>query len=853
MFTLIFLFFLLNIPLLMPRSTCFWRMEQNNDKDEDLVKDCTFMLTSVQWPVERDYFKNILNMQPTENIQFALALTFSIDEVNRNPDLLPNTSLVLQFPEGGCKNMSQLHSRLHFSEKNNNDILPNYICMEDTTCIVLLTGPNWAASAVSGTVINLYISQQLLQLTYGPFHPLLSNREQFPFLYQMAPKGTSLALGMVSLMLHFNWNWIGLAISDNDQGTQFLSHLRREMEKNKICFAFLNMIPVEMHLYLSRAKVYYNQIITSSTNVVIIYGDTDSALAVGFRRWKSLGIQRLWITTSQWDVTTIKADFTLNSTYGTLAFAHHHAEISHFKSFVQTLNPIKYSNEYLARLEWMKLNCEVSAFKCKTLKNCVSNTSVQWLKVQTLDMAFSDNCYDIYNAVYTVAHALHEMILQVYNQPMDNGKEYYGHCLKLNSFLRKTHFINPVGERVNMNQKEKLQEEYDIFQIWNFPYGLGLKVKIGEFSTHFPHNQQLHLYEDMIEQSTGSRQMPLSVCSADCGPGFRKFWQEVMTACCFDCHRCPQNEVSNETNVDKCVRCREDQYANREQNQCIPKAVIFLNYKEPLEIVLALTALFFSAFTTVVLGVFLKHHDTPIVKANNQNLSYILLISLIFSFLCPLLFIGHPNLATCVMQQVTFGVVFTVAVSTVLAKTVTVLLAFKVTVPGRRMRYFLVSGAPNYIIAIFTLIQIIFCAIWLRFSPPFIENDAQSEHGQIIIVCNKGSVNAFYSVLGYHGSLALASFFVAFLARNLPDTFNEAKLLTFSMLLFCSVWVTFIPVYHSTKGKVMVVVEVLSILASSAGLLGCIFVPKCYIILLRPERNSVQKLRERTQFSAHIS
>ncbi|XP_041911438.1 vomeronasal type-2 receptor 116-like isoform X2 [Arvicola amphibius] len=807
MFTLIFLFLLLNIPLLMPRfiyPTCFWRMKQNNDKDADLVKDCTFILTSVQWPVERDYFNNILNMQPTENNQFALALAFSINEINRNPDLLPNISLVFQFPQGGCKNMSQLHRRLYFSEENNNDILPNYICNEDTTCIVLLTGPNWETSAMVGTLINLYISQQLLQLTYGPFHPFLSNREQFPFLYQMAPKDTSLALGMVSLMLHFNWNWIGVAISDNDQGTQFLSHLRREMEQNKICFAFLNMIPVEMHLFRARAEVYYNQIMTSSTNVVIIYGDTDSTLAVGFKRWKSLGIQRLWIATSQWDDTTIKADFTLNSTYGTLAFAHHHAEISHFKSFVQTLNPLKYSNEYLARLEWMKLNCDISASKCKTLKNCISNTSVQWLKVQSLDMAFSDNSYDIYNAVYTVAHALHEMILQVYNQPMDNGKEYYDHCLKLNSFLRKTHFINPVGERVNMNQKEKLQEEYDIFQIWNFPYGVGLKVKIGEFSTYFPHNQQLHLYEDMIEQSTGRRQMPPSVCSADCGPGFRKFWQEGMAACCFDCHSCPQNEVSNET-----------------------------------------MASCFSAFTTVVLGVFLKHHDTPIVKANNQNLSYILLISLIFSFLCPLLFIGHPNSATCVMQQVTFGVIFTVAISTVLAKTVTVLLAFKVTAPGRRMRYFLVSGAPNYIITIFTLIQIIFCVIWLRFSPPFIENDALSEHGQIIVVCNKGSVNAFYSVLGYHGFLALASFIVAFLARNLPDTFNEAKLLTFSMLLFCSVWVTFIPVYHSTKGKVMVVVEVLSILISSAGLLGCIFIPKCYIILLRPERNSTQELKER--------
>ena len=81
---------------------------------------------------------------------------------------------------------------------------------------------------------------------------------------------------------------------------------------------------------------------------------------------------------------------------------------------------------------------------------------------------------------------------------------------QLHSFLRKTQFTNPVGDRVNMNQKENLQEEYDIFQIWNFPYGLGLKVKIGEFSPHFPRDQQLHLYEDMIEHATGSRQVGLT-------------------------------------------------------------------------------------------------------------------------------------------------------------------------------------------------------------------------------------------------------------------------------------------------------------------------------------------------------
>ncbi|CAO2627470.1 Vomeronasal type-2 receptor 116, partial [Lemmus lemmus] len=762
---------------------------------------------------------------------FPLALAFSVDEVNRNPDLLPNATLAFNLLDDDCITVPQLYSSLHLTEESH-DIRPNYICDKGTSCVLMLSGPTWAVSE-----IECYLML------------LPSDREQFPSLYQMAPQDIYLALAMVSLMLQFNWNWIGLAISDNDQGIQFLSYLRREMEKNTVCFAFVNMIPVKMHSYLSRAEMHYNQIMASSTKVVVIYGDTDSTLAVSFRMWDSLGIQRIWVTTSQWDVTTWKRDFTLNSFHGILAFAHHHAEISSFKTFVQTLNPLKYSDEYLAKLEWMNFNCELLDSKCKTLKNCISNASLQWLKVQTFDMAFTDDSYVIYNAVYTLAHIFHEMLLQeVYKVTKEDGKGHYPQCFKLHSYLRKTQFTNPVGDRVNMNQKENLQKEYDIFQIWNFPYGLGLKVKIGEFSPYFPHGQQLHLYEDMIEQTTGSRQMPPSVCNADCGPGFRKFWQEGMAACCFDCSPCPQNEVSNKTNVDKCLRCPEDQYANREQNQCIPKAVVFLNYKDPMGMALSLIALFLSAFTAVVLGVFVKHRDTPIVKANNRNLTYILLISLIICFLCTLLFIGHPNSAICILQQVTFGVVFTVAVSTVLAKTVTVLLAFKVTAPGKRMRCFLVSRAPNYIIAICTLIQIILCTIWLQLSPPFIDTDLYSEHGQIIIVCNKGSVTAFYCVLGYHGSLALGSFIVAFLSRNLPDTFNEAKLLTFSMLLFCSVWVTFIPVYHSTKGKVMVAVEVLSILISSAGLLGCIFVPKCYIILLRPERNSLQKLREKTSF-----
>ncbi|XP_031758639.1 vomeronasal type-2 receptor 26-like [Xenopus tropicalis] len=413
---------------------------------------------------------------------------------------------------------------------------------------------------------------------------------------------------------------------------------------------------------------------------------------------------------------------------------------------------------------------------------------------------------------------------------------------QLNGMIENRDFEMTFGDKVHFTIKGDPSTHYEIVKCFFSEEDSVQTMKVGSFDTSKPAGSQLYINRSADLWGPYFTEQPQSQCNKPCGPGNRKSKLDGKPPCCYNCVPCTEGEISNTTDVQSCIRCTEYEKSNKEKNSCIPKNIDFLSYKDTLGVTLTSITVICSIICAVILGIFIKYRETPIVRANNRYLSCLLLISLMLCFLCTLLFIGRPTQICCLLRQVTFGVVFTISVSSVLAKTLTVIIAFNATKPGSKLKKYVGTKLSIILVIVCSLGESIISIVWLASNPPFSETDFFSDPYNIILQCNEGSGSSFFCIIGYIGTLALLSFIAAFLAKDFPDRFNEAKNITFSMLGFCSVWGAFVPAYLSSKGSRMVAVEIFAILSSSAGLLGCIFIPKCYIIFLRPELNTKDNL-----------
>uniref|UniRef100_A0A8C5PDT9 G-protein coupled receptors family 3 profile domain-containing protein n=1 Tax=Leptobrachium leishanense TaxID=445787 RepID=A0A8C5PDT9_9ANUR len=422
------------------------------------------------------------------------------------------------------------------------------------------------------------------------------------------------------------------------------------------------------------------------------------------------------------------------------------------------------------------------------------------------------------------------------------------HILGLYRYPQLLHYMKKV--RVMMSSGRELYFDvtgdppavYDIVNWQMTPEGRIRHIKVGSYDTAATNGRVFSINRSEIRWPNKEREVPISVCSPSCAPGFWKAVSRGEPACCFQCVPCPQGEISNQTDSTDCFKCPWDMWPNHQKSSCLPKPIEYLSYEDHLGATMASTSIASSLVPVVILRIFVRYKATPIVKANNCSISCLLLVSLSLCFLCTLAFIGYPEPEKCFLRQPAFGMVFTFCVSSLLAKTVIVVFAFMATKPDSSLRLWTSPWVSYVIIGTCSVLQLLLIITWLSLKPPFPEQNILSKPGVISVECNEGSTIAFWSMFGYLGLLASTSFIVAFMARGLPDSFNEAKFITFSMLSFLSVWVAFIPASLSARGKYTQAMEVFAILASSWALVIFMFLPKCFIILFRPNMNSKGQL-----------
>ncbi|XP_075717684.1 vomeronasal type-2 receptor 26-like [Rhinoderma darwinii] len=748
---------------------------------------------------ERERTRERQRMEEMEGIpvplyyKYLLTFRFAIEEINRDQTILPNISLGYHVYDSCSDSKKAVKSVLQILSGLRTTV-PNYSCTGQRKVAGFIGDHSSVTTVSMALILALY---RYSQISFGATSSVLNNRNLYPTFYRTIQSDQMLYLVLSKMIQFFRWTWVGILFSDDESGNEEMQLLTQYLTKDGICVAYtikVQFVPRQFqHIIGERNSEIIRQ---SSARVIILCGTYTPHLSDQLYAIRGVLHDKTLVFGPAFASMIFLVENQIEAFTGSLALEPSPLPVPDMRSFYESFRTISHPEDMLLAHIWL--------FR----QHCLSRDPQ--------------------------INIIHQ---SVYKKPLYNCSE----TLRLHRYLGSQKDIN--GNRLFFENGD-FSTQYSIVN-WLILKNGSLVLKYVGSTNSIENHSTFNINVEWILWKNNINKVPKSQCSENCLPGTRKVSKSRIFSCCYDCVQCSPGEISNLTDSESCMKCTDLDWPNEKKDRCVPRLLEFLSYTDDtIVLVICLVSIIFCFLSFMILMTFILYQDTAIVKANNRNLSFLLLVSIMLSFLCVFLFLGHPVDLTCLLRQVSFVILFSVAVSCVLAKTVMVCIAFRATKPGSAWKRWIGSKWSNSLVLFCSSIQVMICMVWLTLAPPFPELDIHSYQGKIIVQCNEGSVIGFYSVLGYMGVLAAVSFITAFLARTLPDSFNEAKYITFSMLVFCSVWIAMIPAYLSTKGKYMVAVEIFAILSSSAGLLGCIFFPKCYIILWRPELNSRTHLLE---------
>ncbi|XP_070691024.1 G-protein coupled receptor family C group 6 member A [Pempheris klunzingeri] len=763
----------------------------------------------------------------------ALAMINAIEVMNKSP-LLADVNVTLGYQIlDSCSDVSTaLRATADFTQKPNCHTESN-----TSTCgqpVIAVIGASY--SEISIAIARQLTLKMIPQISYSSTAVILSDKSRFPAFMRTIPNDEHQTAAMVSLLSTYGWNWVGIVTTDGNYGQSALDHFVSHASEKGICVAFKSILPqsvssqdVSSAITQTAKTIYKNpkaKVIVSfakPTHMKYLYKELNNQ---ALRTGQSMSMRRVWVASDSWSSSSsVMANFSLKDIGHVVGFTFKSGDLSSFNEYLNRLKAAEHddkgNNPFMQELLMQQSPNEGSG-DTELLSNAVNTLR---------ENIHADQVFSVEMAVSAIAHAVASVCKG--RDCKTPGTVQPWEVLK----ALRTQEFKVRDKSYKFDNRGDLNLGYDV-TMWK-PNGTKVDVHdvVAEYHPHdntFTHtNHSSTLLHDLKHI--------ISKCSTSCSPGEFKKTPEGQHTCCYDCINCTENYYSNSTDMDQCLSCDADtEWSPKGSSSCTPKDLVFFSWQDGFAVVLLTFSALGILLTLLVSALFLHQRDTPVVRAAGGPLSQTILFSLVISYISAMLFVGQPNSFQCKARQVLFGLSFTLCVSCILVKTLQILLAFQFDPELQELLRRLYQ--PYVIISICVALQAATCISWLVLKSPF--NHIIRHPTTLLRDCHEGSYLAFGVMLAYIAVLAFVCFICAFKGRKLPQKYNEAKFITFSMLLYLISWLLFVPVYVTTSGVYLPAVEMVVILISNYGILSCHFFPKCYVILFKKEQNTKSAFRK---------
>uniref|UniRef100_A0A665UJN3 G-protein coupled receptors family 3 profile domain-containing protein n=1 Tax=Echeneis naucrates TaxID=173247 RepID=A0A665UJN3_ECHNA len=332
-------------------------------------------------------------------------------------------------------------------------------------------------------------------------------------------------------------------------------------------------------------------------------------------------------------------------------------------------------------------------------------------------------------------------------------------------------------------------------------------------------------------------EVPLSICSPPCPAGHKKLLMG-QHSCCFDCQACPGSTFLN-IKPTMCQPCLPEQWAPPSSERCLNRTVLLLAWDAPISITLFFflgVCLLMTCSSAVIL---LFNLNTPVAKSAGGRTCLLMLAGLSAAAMSSLCHFGQPSPLACILKQPLFIVSFTVCLASITMRSLQVVCIFKFAskLPPAYDKWAKKYG-PEFTIILVSATMLFISVLRVVLDPPQPSQDLDFYKDRIVLECSNTFSPGAWLELTYVSILSALCFSFSYMGKDLPANYNEAKCITFSLMVYIISWMSFFTLYLISRDQFTMAAHVFAILFSVLVLFGGYFLPKIYIIVLKPQMNT---------------